>query len=281
MTYVLLGVFCSVLVSVLLKLAARFRLDVGQAVAWNYVVAAAMTAMTLPAPVDPLYRPGIPWLALAALGVLLPTIFLVLGASIRYAGIVRSDTAQRLSLVISLLAAFVLFGQRFDAIIGIGCALGLVAVVAMVWRDQRTAQAGGWAGLCYPLAVFIGSGVIDVLFKLIAAAQVPLGSALLVTFALALPVAFAIELVRRTRFTVRNAVAGAVLGLLNFGNILFYLLAHRTLPQDPALVFASMNLGVVALSALTGFALFGERLGRVNTAGFVVAVAAIALLTHG
>jgi len=280
-TYVLLGVFCSVLVSVLLKLAARFRLDVGQAVAWNYVVATALTATTLPSPLEPLYRPGIPWLALAALGMLLPTIFLVLGASIRHAGIVRSDTAQRLSLVISLLAAFVLFGQHFNFTIGVGCALGLVAVVAMVWRDRRAAQAGGWASLAYPLAVFIGSGVIDVLFKLIAAAQVPLGSALLVTFALALPVAFAIELARRTRFTLRNAVAGAVLGLLNFGNILFYLLAHRTLPHDPALVFASMNLGVVALSALTGFALFGERLGRINTAGFAAAVAAIALLTHG
>ncbi|MEO9091699.1 MAG: EamA/RhaT family transporter [Rhodanobacter sp.] len=281
MTYVLLGVLCSVLVSVLLKLAARFNLDIGQAVAWNYVVAASLTAMVLPSPVSPLHHPGMPWLALAALGVLLPTIFLVFGASIRHAGIVRSDTAQRLSLVISLLAAFVLFGQHFDAVIGIGCALGLIAVTAMVWRNRQATEAGGLASFGYPVAVFIGSGAIDVLFKFVAAAKVPLGTALLVTFALALVVAFAIELARQARFTARNAVGGAILGLLNFGNILFYLQAHRTLPHDPALVFASMNLGVVALSALTGFALFGERLGRVNTAGFVVAVAAIALLTQG
>ena len=77
------------------------------------------------------------------------------------------------------------------------------------------------------------------------------------------------------------AQSGAVLGILNFGNLLFYLLAHRTLPHDPALVFASMNLGVVALGALTGFALFGERHGRVTTAGFAIAVVAIALLTQG
>ncbi|MEO7067276.1 MAG: EamA/RhaT family transporter [Rhodanobacter sp.] len=281
MTYVLLGVLCSVLVSVLLKLATPLKLDIGQAVAWNYVVAASLTALALPSPLSPLHDPGIPWLALAALGVLLPTIFLVFGASIRHAGIVRTDTAQRLSLVLSLLAAFVVFGQHFNAVIGIGCALGLIAVTAMVWRDRRATKGDRWASLGYPLAVFVGSGVIDVLFKLVAAAKLPLGTALLVTFSLALIVAFAIELARRTRFTARNVVGGAVLGLLNFGNILFYLRAHRTLPDDPALVFASMNLGVVALSALTGFALFGERLGRINTAGFVIAVAAIAMLTYG
>jgi hypothetical protein len=37
------------------------------------------------------------------------------------------------------------------------------------------------------------------------------------------------------------------LGLANFGNILFYLRGHRALPQYPALVFVSTNIGVVAL----------------------------------
>ena len=44
MIYVLLSVLCSVLVSVLLKLARRRGFDVGQAVAWNYVAASALTA---------------------------------------------------------------------------------------------------------------------------------------------------------------------------------------------------------------------------------------------
>lgn len=281
MLYVLLSVVCSVLVSVLLKLAQRFEFDIGQAVAWNYVVAAALAALILKPSLTPLRHPGVPWFALIALGVLLPTIFLALGASVKHAGIVRSDAAERLSLVISLTGAFLLFGQRFDAPIATGCAMGIAAMAGMIWRPGRSGMGTGHARWAYPLLVFAGFGVIDLLFKRVAAAGVPLGPALLVVFVLALLIAFTIELARRTRFGARSFVAGVLLGLLNFGNILFYLRAHRALPHNPALVFASTSLGVVALGAVAGYVLFHERLGRVNRAGLGAALVAVALLTYG
>ena len=285
MIYVLLSVACSVLVSVLLKLARRFEVDVGQAIAWNYVVTSALTASLLQPSLATLREPGAPWLALAALGILLPTIFLALAASVRHAGIVRSDAAQRLSLLLSLLAAFALFGERLTAPKGIGIALGLLALLCMVWRSgQGTAQRGA-AGWLYPLLVFGGFGVIDILFKRVAQAGVPLGASLQAMFALALLVAFALQLWRRTRgptrFTLRSALAGLLLGLANFGNILFYLRGHRALPQHPALVFASMNLGVVALGALVGLLLFRERLSRLNLAGVALALLAIGVIARG
>ncbi len=284
MIYVLASAICSVLVSVLLKLARRGNVDVGQAVAWNYVAALALAALLLQPSIAPLRQPGAPWPALAALGVLLPTVFLALGASVRHAGIVRSDAAQRLSLLLSLLAAFLLFGERLDAAKALGCALGLIALIGMVWRPQRGGDGGGTARWLWPLLVFAGFGSIDVLFKRVAAAGVPLGGALLAMFALALPVAFALAAWRAMRggprFTLRNALAGLLLGLCNFGNILFYLRAHRALPQHPALVFASMNLGVVVLGALTGTLLFRERLSRLNLAGLGLALLAIALLAR-
>jgi drug/metabolite transporter (DMT)-like permease len=282
MIYVWLSVLCSVLVSVLLKLAKRIGFEVGQAVAWNYVVAAALAMLTLRPALAPLRQPGVPWLALAGLGVLLPTIFLALGASVRHAGIVRSDAAQRLSLLISLLAAFALFGERPDALKVTGCVLGLAALAGMVWRvDRGGTAAGGMARWGYPLLVFAGFGVIDILFKRVAAAGVPLGASLLAVFVLALLVAFAIELGRRARFNLRGLLGGLLLGLCNFGNILFYLRAHRALPHDPARVFASMNLGVVALGALVGLWLFRERLSRLNLAALGLALLAVGLLTHG
>ncbi|MBN8924685.1 MAG: hypothetical protein BGP10_06535 [Rhodanobacter sp. 68-29] len=282
MIHVLASAICSVLVSVLLKLARRFGLDVGQMVAWNYAAAVALAALLLQPSPEALRQPHAPWLALLALGVLLPTIFLALGASVRHAGIVRSDAAQRLSLLISLLAAFLLFGEKLDATKVLGCALGLLALLGMVWRSGQARGEGGAAQWLWPLLVFAGFGTIDIALKRVSAAGVPLGTSLAAMFALALPVAFALAAARRLRggahFTLRNALAGLLLGLCNFGNILFYLRAHRALPQHPALVFASMNLGVVVLGALTGVLLFRERLSRTNLAGLVLALAAIALL---
>jgi drug/metabolite transporter (DMT)-like permease len=285
MIYVLASAICSVLVSVLLKLARRIELDVGQMVAWNYVAACTLAALLLQPALAPLRTAGEPWFALVGLGVLLPTIFLALGASVRHAGIVRSDVAQRLSLLLSLLAAFALFGEQLDATKALGCALGLLALLGMVWRPERGRDAGGAASWCWPLLVFVGFGAIDVLFKRVAAAGVPLGTSLLAMFVLALPVAFALAAWRRLRggahFAVRNALGGLLLGLLNFGNIFFYLRAHRALPQHPALVFASMNLGVVVLGALAGVLLFRERLSRLNLAALLLALLAIVLLTRG
>ncbi|HEU0196412.1 MAG TPA: EamA/RhaT family transporter [Nevskiaceae bacterium] len=274
MIYVLLSVACSVLVSVLLKVAKRTDFQIGQAVAWNYAVTSACTLIMLQPSLAPLRTTAAPWLALVGLGVLLPTIFLALGASVVHAGIVRTDAAQRLSLLVSLMAAFTMFGEAIDSLRIGGCVLGLAAMGAMVWRG-RTAH---WV---YPVLVFVGSGVIDVLFKRVAASHVPLGPALLAVFTLALIVAFVIEFLRGTRFDLRSFIAGVLLGLFNFGNILFYLQAHRALPANPALVFASMNLGVVALGALVGLLLFRERLNRVNLGGLGLALIAVGLLAHG
>jgi drug/metabolite transporter (DMT)-like permease len=285
MIYVLLSVVCSVLVSVLLKLARRCEVDVGQAIAWNYVVAGALTALLLQPSLATLSAAGAPWLALIGLGILLPMIFLALAASVRHAGIVRSDAAQRLSLLMSLLAAFVLFGEQLTAFKAIGIALGLLALLCMVWRGGHSAMHAGAAGWLYPLLVFVGFGVIDILFKRVALAGVPLGASLQMMFALALLVAFALQLRRRLRghirFTARSALAGALLGLANFGNILFYLRGHRALPQHPALVFASMNIGVVALGALVGLLVFHERLSRLNLGGVLLALLAIGLIARG
>ena len=279
MHYVLLAISCSVLVSVLLKLAKRYQVDIGQAIAWNYLAATGLTLWLLQPSLQPIQQSTAPWLTWLALGGLLPTIFLAMAASVRSSGIVRSDAAQRLSLLIPLLAAFLLFNEPLSQQKLIGSVLGLLGLFGMVWRNPEQNRTSGAAPWLWPLLVFVGYGVIDVLFKRVAAVGVPLGSSLLVVFSLALLIALLIEKLRHARFTLRNLVAGLLLGACNFGNILFYLRAHRALPENPSLVFASMNLGVVALGTIVGATVFRERLSRTNIVGLSLAFLAIALLT--
>lgn len=287
MIHLLLAAICSVLVSVLLKLARRLEVDVGQAIAWNYVVAASLSAWAFAPATSGLHAAAAVWPALLTLGVLLPTIFLALAGSVRHAGIVRSEVAQRLSLLLSLLAAFALFGEPLSATKGWGIAAGLAALLGLVWRPSIDSgdMPDGARRWTFPLLVFLGFGVIDVLFKRVAQAGVPLGAALLAMFVLALLVSLVLQAWRlasgQAHLGGRSLAAGLLLGLLNFGNILFYLRAHQALPGQPALVFAGMNLGVVALGALAGLVVFRERLSRLNLAGLSLAVLAIALLARG
>jgi drug/metabolite transporter (DMT)-like permease len=285
MVYVLLSVVCSVLVSVLLKLARRLSVDVGQAIAWNYVATSALTMLVFRPSLSVLSSTQAPWLGFIGLGLLLPLIFLALAASVSSAGIVRTDAAQRLSLLISLLAAFLLFGETLSVGKGFGIALGLVALACMVWRGSSAAHGNGERSWLWPLVVFAGFGAIDILFKRVAAAGTPFAASLQAMFALALVVSLAILLWRRwhdrTFFTLRDAVAGLLLGLANFGNIVFYVRGHQALPDHPSLVFASMNLGVVALGAVVGTVAFRERLSWLNAAGVVLALGAIGMIAWG
>lgn len=281
MHFILLSMGCSVLVSVLLKLAPRRGLDVAQMVTWNYLAAALLAGWLLRPSLEALRQPGAPWPELLALALVLPTLFLVLAAAVRHAGIVRTDVAQRLSLLLSLLAAFLLFGEQAGAQKLLGLALGLGAVAGILARPDAHAAPDrrGWLLL---LAVWAGFAVVDVMLKRLAMAGTPSTAALLVAFALAFAGMLAWQGWRRVRHGVRprlrHVAAGLLLGLLNFGNILFYVRAHQAMPDSPAVVFASMNIGVVLLGTAVGVLAFGEKTSRLNRIAIMLAVLAIALI---
>ena len=281
-----LGVACSVVVSVLLKLAPRHGIDVRQAIAGNYLVATLLTAALLDPHPSLLELPAAhpAWRVLIALGVLLPSMFVVLAYAVQRVGVVVTDAAQRLSLLLPLLAAFTVFGEVFTWHKGIGVLIGLVAIACIVLRKRDSGtQAVGPGGWWLPLVVFVGMGAVDILFKRVAQlAGVPFADVLLATFVLAFVLAMlAIAWLyagRRARWRWRNVGGAVLLGTFNFGNILFYVQAHRHLASDPALVFSAMNIGVIVLAALVGTWWLGERLGRLNWSGLALAVAAVLVL---
>lgn len=285
MIYVFLAACCSVLVAVLLKLARRFDVDVAQAIGWNYLAASIWCWFLLKPQLESLSVDGAPWPSLLGLALVLPTLFIVLSASVRRAGIVLTDIAQRLSLLLSLLAAFLFFGETASGVKLVGLALGLAAVVGILWRPQTT--NGDESGRAWPvlLTVWAGFALVDVMLKHIAAAGTPFAASLQVSFGIAFVGMIAWLAIRAVRghgaLTGKGLVAGLLLGTINFGNILFYVQAHRALPGQPAVVFASMNIGVVVLGTLVGVLVFGERLSRLNRAAVVLAIVAIGLIAWG
>ncbi len=275
MHLIVASVLCSVAVSVLLKVARRRSLAVDQAIAFNYVAASTLCWLLLRPNLASLSG-GRAWWLFGALGVLLPGIFLAMAAAVRHAGIVLSDAAQRLSLFIPLLAAFLLFGEELanQKLLGIG--LAVAALVCLILKPTGGADVRRSAPLL--LLVWIGYGVIDVLFKQLSKTGAAFSASLFVAFVLAGVLLFGWLTLRRTRWGARNVAAGLLLGLLNFGNIYFYIRAHQAFAESPTLVFAAMNIGVISLGTLVGAGLFGERPSKVNVAGVGLAIAAIVAL---
>lgn len=281
MIYLLISIFCSVTVGVLLKLAKRYKINIPQAVTWNYLFAIGLSIF--------FFKPSFKDLASTShydiylgLGVLLPVIFWFLAGSVRNIGIARTDIAQRLSLFIPILASYFLFKEHFTIIKICGLALGFIAIFFTLYKKtKQRSTMGSWF---YPLIVFVGFGVIDILFKQVAQIKsIPYTTSLTIVFILAFIISIVSILYLRAfknqKLELVNFLCGCVLGFFNFFNILFYLKAHGAMSENPSTVFASMNMGVIILGSLIGIFVFKENLNKLNYWGLFLALAAIILIT--
>lgn len=285
MIYLVFAIIFSVSVSVLLKLVPRYALDVRQAIVVNYLVAGGLTWGVLSPDMGSLDEISwLTWGVLILLGLGLPSMFWVLAAAVRTAGIVRTDAAMRLSLLVPLVASFTFLGEEFALSKGLGILLGFFAIVLVVLRPDAAGNSPLSKSVTLLLVVFVGMGVIDILFKLIAALSAASSNAvLLAVFSLAAGTSLLamgwLYANGAAAWRFRHIVAGLVLGVLNFGNIYCYIEAHRAMPRSPSLVFAAMNIGVIVLATVIGMAAFRERLSRINIAGLLLAVVSFIVLT--
>jgi len=195
-------------------------------------------------------------------------------------GIVRTDAAQRLSLFIPILAAWFIFKEDFNTLKITGLAIGFPAIF-LIFSKRADNDGNKWI---YPAVVLIGFGVIDVLFKQIALyTTLPYTTSLFVVFCGALGVSVLNVLyqifLKSIKPRIINFAFGTLIGIFNFGNILFYLKAHKAFADNPSTVFAAMNIGVIILGCVAGIVVFKERVTKYNYVGLILAVGAIVLIT--
>jgi drug/metabolite transporter (DMT)-like permease len=266
----------------MLKLAKRYQIDVYQAIVWNYSTAILLSWILLRPQLNSIQ--SAPVINYIILGLLLPAIFIILGVSVKLSGIVRTDIAQRLSLLISLIAAFLLFDEKFNLLKLIGIILGFTAIICTIpWQERgkkRIVPANAWI---YLLIVFVGFGLIDILFKQIAASKtVSYNTSLFLVFVLAFIFAFTGLVYRvatkKMKFSWPHILIGWALGIVNFANILFYLKALKYFAKQPSTVFSAMNIGVIVAGALTGLIVFREKLSLLNKVGIGIAVIAVIIM---
>lgn len=302
MLYLTIAVLCSVAVSVLLKVLRQHDLDIRQTIVAGYPVAFLLTWILLKPDVNSIATLGSAWILILALGMLLPAVFVILGRAIAAVGMVTTDAAQRLSLIIPIIAAFILFGEVLTGTRVFGLLLGFLALAALVYRPQQTVNTHtttsshtnldinvetninkdmNTPSLRTPLwlfGVWAGFGVIDILFKQVAKQGSAFPLTLFVSFGLAALLLFVYLLIIRVRWQANALAAGLLLGALNMGNIYAYVRAHQVLSESPSIVFTGMNVGVIAVATLIGVGVFKEQLNRINMLGLLLAVSCVAVL---
>ncbi|MDO4697433.1 MAG: EamA/RhaT family transporter [Pasteurellaceae bacterium] len=285
MLELILAVLCSVSVGVLIKIARGKDVAIAQSIAINYIIATTMCYFLLKPDfkgqtVVEIVQTNPSAYLFFALGILLPTVFLIQAKALEFAGIIRTDAAQRLSLFLPILAAFTLFGEAVTTNKLIALLLAFGALGCLLWKSNQGMQKGGATAFVSLALVWVGFGVIDILFKQMAKTGSAFPLTLLISFIGAGCVMFIYLTLKRTRWNVKSVLVGVLLGVLNFGNILFYIKAHQAMKDDPTLVFTGMNLGVICLGSLVGAFFFKEKIHKINYLGVLIAIVAIMCLFY-
>lgn len=295
MTYLIIAVLCSVSVSVLLKILRQNNIDIRQTIVAGYPVAFLLTWGLLKPDLSGIGTlTTASWSIILLLGILLPLIFVVLGRAIESVGIIATDAAQRLSLIIPIVAAFVLFGEALTPQRVIGIILGFLALMALVYRrpvsdSQMSAAYDTGVSAHVPkvpvglwlLGVWLGYGAIDILFKQVAKQGGAFPLTLFMSFGLAAILLLAYLVMSKTRWQGKALASGLLLGALNMGNIYAYIKAHQALSDAPSVVFTGMNVGVIAVATIVGYFAFKESLSKLNLLGIALAIISVLVLFWG
>ncbi len=280
MSQLILAICASVLVSVFLKIARAKNIDISQAILINYITAIVLCVLVLKPNFDGLGIMTQASFIMIALGVLLPSVFIIMAKAVQRVGIAKSDVAQRLALFLPVMASLTIFGESLTLAKGMGIILAFLSLMALTYKPN---QDGIKTDIKQPhkntvlilSGVWLGYGVIDILFKQMSKLGNAFADTLVISFILAFVLLLAYLMINKTQWRAKSLMSGVLLGVLNFANILFYIKAHQAYQDDPTLVFAGMNIGVICLGAVVGLLIFKEKLSSINGFGIIFGVMAV------
>lgn len=278
MLFLFLSILCSVSVGILFKLIKTKTSINIFLIAINYFVALVLSYTFFRPTITTAVFSHSGFMSIAVpLVLLMPTVFLLVPKSIENSGIIKTDIAQRISLIIPILCSFWLFGEIVPPLKIIALIIGFLAIFLILNKPNQNKNS------LYLLLVFVGYGVCDVLYKKMAIFDdFPYTTMLFYIFGGCFIVTKLMIISNlntvKNYFTAKNSLYGLILGGLNFCNIFFYLKAHQSFRETPTTVFAGMNFGVIVLGTLVGYFFFQEKLSKKNLIGLVLAILAVCLI---
>lgn len=286
MIWLLLSILCSVLIFVVFRAFAIYRVDNLQAIVFNYVVAFSAGQWQRGRWPNLSEISTQPWLLnVLVLGFLFITLFQLMAWVSQNLGVTAVSIAVKMSVIIPIAFGLFYLGQPLTWLKALGFILALLALILSVYKPRQAKKTAiNNATLAGPVILFLGSGFLDAFINYTENSLVSTGEEALFAssiFGIAFIFGLLFILFRALRgklaFSWRNLLGGVALGLPNYGSIYFLIRALRSdLPS--ANVFALNNVGIVALSTIVGLIGFKEYLSPLNRWGLFLALIAIFIL---
>lgn len=277
MGLVALAALCVAGFALLFRFFERFHVPLLPAITINYAVAFACGSIIAPARMASTAHPLL--IGASCLGTLFVLIFFVTGLSAQQAGAVRTTIAGRMSLVLTITGAVLLFDERLDLLRSIGIVVALVGLLlTATGPTERGSTRSAW-GL--PLLLFVCSGVADISVTYVQRTYTTprtVDGFPTLCFAVSTVVSAVLLVIRdgpRALFQPRSWIGGIALGVVNYASLLFLVRALNIDGIQASLVFPLMNILAILFATIAGLVVLRERLSAVQWCGIGCCIGAM------
>lgn len=269
MLFLFFAVICSTCNQLLFKAFARFRIDLLSAIVVNF---AACVVIGFSSSSTSLWHSSIfaqDWYPYSILqGTIFVACMFLLGRTTARQGVAIASLATRLSVVIPIIAAFLLYGDLLTVFKIIGILASLLALYLSCTDPAGAIQALHSRSIL-PLSLFAAFGAYSILIKFIQEKFLS-GSSyhtyVLFSFLAAFLISGSVlawRLIKKKQACQwRDLLAGFILGCTNYGAVYFLIRALSVPGWQSSQLFPTVSIAVVTLSTLCAWAFFNEKLNR-------------------
>ncbi|MDG1913424.1 MAG: DMT family transporter [Crocinitomix sp.] len=288
----LLAILFFNIILILFKLFDRYKVDNLQAIIVNYIVAGSCGIIFAETKISASQLFELPWIGYALIiGFIFIVVFNLLAKGAQVVGMAISTVANKMSVILPVIASFILYGDTVSALKVIGICLALLGVVLSSIEKGKLSFDKKYLWLI--IIIFAGQGIADILFNYAQQTHVQSDHATLFISLLFLSscasglvlLIIAIARGKEAIFPVkklgRNIIWGIALGVPNYLTVYYFFKALDNGFMESSQVYPILNMGIIVISALSGYLMFKEKLSVINWLGIAVSVLAIAAISAG
>lgn len=282
MIFLLLSILCNVVLFIILKYFKSHNISTASAIVINYFAAAGAGMTFHFADTGRIELPQLPWFYVSfLLGFLFISVFIALAKTAQNISITAATIANKMSVIIPIIAAYFLYGDGFGILKTIGILLTLVAIFLTSESKNNSRNS-----ILLPALVFIGSGVIDAIInytqqKMLNESNGGLFTTYSFLCAGLTGIVFLFYLKYKSELVIgiKEIIGGVALGIPNYFTIHFILLALNRSDYDSSSLYSINNAGIVGTGALAAYVIFNEKLSKKALFGLLIAGIAIVLIS--
>ena len=270
---------------IVFKMFEKYKVDNLQGLIFNYITAGTCAYFFLEEKFSLEKIMSSEWLYHAIIiGTLFIIVFNFYAFGTQKVGIAITTVANKMSLIIPVGAAILLYEDTFTLTKGIAFFIALSGIYLSSTKQGKLSFNKKYLWLI--ILVFVGQGVSDSIFNDFAQKFPEEGGYLffMVLFFMASLSGIIIHLLKSIKTSnplqLKSVFWGIIFGIPNFFSLLFFLRSLANVNLNSSIVFPLVSIGVVVSSSFIGMFVFKEKLSKTNWIGIILSVCAIYMFSY-